>query len=81
MECALLNDKRQILRLRWDYPDTEDMFTVGEAGVTSIVVVPVHGQGDYVPWFEVVQNGKVSRWNGAQVSGIDYEGTEPPGIP
>ena len=70
MECALLNDKRRITSLFWE---DEPQKIVGQAGVTSIVVTPVAGQGAFVPWFEIVQHGGTTRWNGAHVSGVGYE--------
>lgn len=77
MECALLNDKRRIVTLYWPKKEGLDL-AVGKEGVTSIVVVPVTGEGAYVPWFEVVRNGRTSRWNAAHVEGVEYEKDEPP---
>lgn len=74
MECALLNDPRPIHALWYAVTDLGDAnYVVGSHGVTSICVIPVAGEGAYVPWFEVAREGNSPvRVNGRYVVDVTY---------
>lgn len=74
MDCAILNDKRQIEMISW--PNSNEgpgQLTVGQFGVVSIVVERVAGQGAYVPWFLATSDdGSRNRVNAAFVDYVKY---------
>lgn len=58
--CALLDNERAIRHVTVNYTDTgSGEFTVDENSVAAIKVVPVTGDGAYVPWFRVTHVGRM----------------------
>ena len=74
MECSLLSESRAIRKIYF-VGDGEPLMEIGDKphDAKSIRVVPVAGQGAYVPWIEVLHNnGCLQRWNVAMIEGVEY---------
>jgi hypothetical protein len=75
MAKIIIEDKRPIKKLF--FGDPEETLVAGKYGIEKIV--PYHENGEMAPvvWFAVYKNGEIlSRFNSAQVEGIEYAEVE-----